>query len=269
MGLLIVVLCLIALVVVLNLKTSRSDGTYLGKIHPYRKLMLYIMPTRNESVVYYDTYAKADALLEYIERARKRFHVDVTHCIVAAVAHALRLNPSMNRFAIGHRLYERKGVWVTFSMKREKKGRRAKLAAVKLEVGPEQTFQELCAKMNGNIAVERSEAETYLDKELGILSRIPRPVLRLGVKVLRLLDYYNILPAGFIKNDAMYTSIFSANLGSLGMKAGLHHLYEWGTCPLFLMVGAIEERPVVVDGQVVAQRVIPLRFTYDERSTIT
>ena len=69
----------------------------------------------------------------------------------------------------------------------------------------------------------------------------------------------------FIKNDGFYTSIFIANLGSLGMNAGYHHLYEYGTCPLFMMVGKIDERAVVVDGKVVPRKILPVRWTYDER----
>ena len=63
----------------------------------------------------------------------------------------------------------------------------------------------------------------------------------------------------------MYTSIFIANLGTLKMDAGFHHLYEYGTCSLFVMVGQISEEPVVVDGEVVIRPMISLRFTYDER----
>jgi hypothetical protein len=59
--------------------------------------------------------------------------------------------------------------------------------------------------------------------------------------------------------------MFVANLGSLDMAAGFHHLYEWGTCSAFLMAGKIEERPVVRDGRIVVVKVLPIRWTYDER----
>jgi hypothetical protein len=82
---------------------------------------------------------------------------------------------------------------------------------------------------------------------------------------MKALDYFNLLPATFIDNDPLYTSAFVANLGSLDMGAGFHHLYEWGTCSAFLMAGRIEERPVVVDGRVVARKTLHARWTYDER----
>jgi len=262
---LIVLGSLALLVTLLTLKTSRSDGVYLGKIHAYRKMMMYIMPTRNESVVYYDDYADASAIEAYLAAVKPHFHADMTHMVVAAVSAALKHNPTMNRFVSGRRLYQRKGIWMTFAVKRQKLNRAAKLAAVKREIPPEQSFRTLCEGLQENITVERSDAVTYTDKEVNTLSRIPRPILRFGVQLLRTLDYYNILPWDFIKNDAMYTSVFTANLGSLGMKAGYHHLYEWGNCSMFAMVGKAEDRVVVVDGQVVVKKMIPFRFTYDER----
>ena len=251
--------------VLLSLKTSRPDGTLVKGLHPYRRIMSFIMPGRNESVVYYDDYVKADKLLEYIADPQQRFHVDVTHCLVAATALALNENPRMNQFTLGHRLYRRKGVWITFSMKRKKLDKKAKIAAVKLEVPEGQTFEGLCGAINEKIGYERSDAETYADKELHLFNLFPRCVIRFFVKVFKVVDYFNILPKSFIENDGFYTSMFIANLGSLGMGAAYHHLYEWGTCPLFLMVGKVEDRPVVVDGELVVQKTLHLRWTYDER----
>ena len=249
----------------LNMKTSRSDGTLIKKVHAYRTMLGYIMPTRNESVVYFDTYVNAEQLVEYIPRARERFHCDVTHTLVAACNFGLIDAPQMNTFISGRRLYRRKGAQVTFSMKRQKLNRKAKLSAVKREVDGTLTFRELCERINSHIHVERSDKKTHADKELGFFSSWPRPLLRAGIGAVRLLDYYNILPHSFIKNDGMYTSCFIANLGSVGMDPGYHHLYEWGNCPLFMMVGRLHDRPVVKDGQVVPQKTLHVRWSYDER----
>jgi len=227
--------------------------------------MQYIMPTRNESVVYFDSYVNAEELLKYLEDAKGRFKVDVTHTVVAAFNIALAMNPRMNQFVVGRRLYERDGRYLTFSMKREQLNKRAKLSVVKLRMLDGETFQQLCERINGNIRVERSGDKTYADKEFDLFLFLPRPLLRGAASFLRTLDYFNLLPASFIENDGMYTSLFIANLGSVGMGPGYHHLYEWGTCPLFAMIGKIEDRAVVVDGKVKAQKSMHIRFSYDER----
>jgi hypothetical protein len=150
-------------------------------------------------------------------------------------------------------------------MKRKRLDKAAKLAAVKLRFRDGETFRDLSARINEQIGVERSEKQTYADREFDLLERIPRPLLRGAVRLLRTLDYFNLLPASFIENDGMYTSIFLANLGSLDMDPGYHHLYEWGNCPLFMMVGRIQDRPVVVDGELVVRKTLHIRWSYDKR----
>ena len=66
-----VLLGVVLIWLLMSLKTSRADGTLL-EVHPYRRMMPYIMRGRNESVVYYDDYIDAEKLLEYVEAVRER-----------------------------------------------------------------------------------------------------------------------------------------------------------------------------------------------------
>jgi hypothetical protein len=253
--------------IVLNLPRKRGDGDLVERIHPYRKMLPHMMVGRNESIVLYDDYVKAEALLDYIPRARAAFgfEVDITHCLVAALAKGQRDNPKMNQFIAGRRLYARKHIDVTFSMKRKRLDKEAKLSAVKLRFTGNEPFRDTCERINGKVIVERSGEKTYTDKELGFMTRLPRPILSFAIRFVRWADYYNLLPGGFIDNDGFYCSTFIANLGSVGMNAGFHHLYEYGTCPLFMMVGRIEDKPWVEDGKVVVRKILHIRWSYDER----
>ncbi len=257
----------VVVLMLLNLKTSRPDGKLINKfhMHAYRTMLGYIMPTRNESVVYFDSYVRAEALLDYIDKARVKHEVGVIHCILAAITSASQRNPKMNTFISGRRLYQRNNWYVSFSMKRKKMDKEAKVSAVKLKLDDSENFDELVKRMNGDIKVERSDAETYADKETGLLIKLPRPILRFACAFVRWVDYYNLLPKSFIDGDAFYSTVVVANLGSVGMGAAYHHLYEWGNAGLFMMVGKIEDRPVVEDGAVVARKVLHLRYSYDER----
>ncbi len=254
--------------ILLSLKTSRPDGTLLS-VHPYRRLMFYIMPTRTESQVYFEARIDARKLIPFVEAVRGDFEANLTHCAVAAANVALASTDRMNRFTIGRRLYQRRGRWLTFAMKRRKTGagidRKARLATVKLEMKDGETFRELTARINASITENRSGKKTAADKEFSLFNALPRPVLEFSARMLMVLDYYNILPGFFIESDPMYTSIFLANLGSLDMDPGFHHLYEYGTCPLFIMIGRLKDEPVVEDGEVSVRPTLHVRFTYDER----
>ena len=67
----------------------------------------------------------------YLDIAKEQFGAKQTHALVAAVGIALDHHLDMNRFVVGKRLYQRDGRWVSFSMKRERMNKTAKLAVVK------------------------------------------------------------------------------------------------------------------------------------------
>lgn len=252
--------------VLLHLKTSRADGTIVTNHHPYRRMMWYVMPTRNESVVYFDYEIDAENLIKYVEETSERFPCSMMHVLVGAAARGLHEVPEMNKFVTGHRMYQRKKEEISFSMKRRRGDNKSKIAVVKQYIKPEESFEDMCRAIDAKVNVQRSDNKTYADKEYNLFGLFPRPLLRWAyLKAFRTVDYFNLLPASFIDNDPMYTSIFMANLGSVGMGPGYHHLYEHGTAPLFLMIGKIVEKPVVRDGEIVIRPMLPVRFSYDER----
>ena len=52
---------------VLDLPLKRPDGDLVKTLHPYRRMLSFVMPGRNESVVYYDDYVKADENLTNLQ----------------------------------------------------------------------------------------------------------------------------------------------------------------------------------------------------------
>ena len=261
----IVLAVLAVLVVLAHYKTGRADGTFVGRVHPYRRLMWFVMPTRNECVVYYEDKIRAEKLVEYLDKAKPVLGCDVTHAYVAALNVAIAESPTMDQFVIGRRLYKRKQRAITFSMKRKVMGKGAKLAVVRMPMHDSDTFAQLSERINGSIVHQRSGKKTHAGKEYQLFDLLPRSVLRFFVWAFHALDYVNLLPHAFTKEDALYTSAVVANLGSLGMDPGFHHLYEWGTSSVFAMVGRIREEPVVEDGNIVVGKVLTVRYSYDER----
>ena len=248
------------LVVLAHYKTSRADGVFVKRVHPYRRLMWFVMPTRNECVVYYEDKIRAEKLLEYLEKAKPSLGCNITHAYVAALNVAIAESPTMDQFVIGRRLYKRKERSITFSMKRKAMDKKAKLAVVRMPMRDDESFASLADRINNSIGHQRSGKKTHADKEYQLFDMLPRTFLRFFVWLFHALDYVNLLPHAFTKEDALYTSAVVANLGSLGMDAGFHHLYEWGTSSVFAMVGQVKDEAVVEDGQLVAGKVLTVRY---------
>jgi pyruvate/2-oxoglutarate dehydrogenase complex dihydrolipoamide acyltransferase (E2) component len=61
-------------------------------------------------------------------------------------------------------------------------------------------------------------------------------------------------------------SLFIANLGSIDLDAGFHHLYEYGNIPILIMAGRSKEEVVVgPGGNPVVRPMMTLRYSFDER----
>lgn len=248
-----------------ELKTSRPDGT-LVRAHPYRQMLPYLLPTPNSAITFYDAQINAAPLLAFVEAQRELGKdVDVTDCLLAAIAVALDETPRLNRFIVGRRLYQRHVRKVSFSALRRKKDRRAEVAAVQLTIKDDWAFDDLHHAVQSSIAIERSGQRTYTDRELHATLALPRPLLGFVVAALKWLDRRNLLPASFLDKDPLYCSVFLANLGSIDMRPGYHHLYDWGNCPLFVVAGKIAPMPAVEAGAVVVREILPLRISFDER----
>jgi hypothetical protein len=178
---------------------------------------------------------------------------------------ALTEFPRLNRFVAGSRLYDRRGIWIAFSAK-QKIERDAPIFTSKIEYRPGESLPAMVDRLLVILSEGRSGRETAADREIKGFLRLPAPVLRLAVRAQRILDGWNLLPTALIKDDPLYASVFVANLGSVGLEAAYHHLYDYGTTPIFVTMGRTHRTPLVrEDGTVTSHEVFTLRYTYDER----
>ena len=69
-----------------------------------------------------------------------------------------------------------------------------------------------------------------------------------------------------IATDPNYSSIFLSNLGSIKLNSGYHHLTNWGTNSLFIVVGERKMRPFYNDDGTYEMRdSVDIGITIDER----
>lgn len=210
--------------------------------------MTFLMRGRNESAVYFEhrvDVTRAQAWLA--ERNAKLFHL-----ILHALASVLHERERINRFTIGHRTYQRTGVYLSFAAKKAMSDD-APLATLKRRFEPGESFDALVASLTGDVAEAKSAKVSAMDKELAVLLKLPAFLLALGIGLLKRLYAWGLAPRSLVDTDPLYTSAFVANLGSIGLDAAFHHLYEHGNCPLFMTIGRVDNN------------IVTLRFTYDER----
>ena len=96
--------------------------------------------------------------------------------------------------------------------------------------------------------------------------KIPRLLLRFTVAFLEMLDYFGLLPKVLIDLSPFHGSVIITDLGSIGLPAIYHHLYNFGNLPVFIALGP--KRRVYehnADGKVVLRKYIDCKLVVDER----
>ncbi|MBI5497379.1 MAG: hypothetical protein HY904_20360 [Deltaproteobacteria bacterium] len=245
----------------------RSDGTLARDVAPYRQIMPFIMRTRNESAVYFKQTFHLEKTLRFIEEwnARGGPRITLFHVFLHAAVHVLHRRPRLNRFVAGGRLYDRDGIWISYSAKKALNDA-SPIVVLKRRMDPAASFAQLVEAQQVDLKGGRSDEKSHVDRELGLILALPAFIIRLFIRLQFTLYDWNLLPDAFMRPDPMFASMFIANLGSLKMDSAYHHLYEYGNIGVFAVLGRVQH---VVEpdheGKPVMRPIAEARYTFDER----
>lgn len=251
---------------------QRDDGRYVGDLPALRRVVPYLMPTRGEGVVYYQQRIEVDRLLAWLERHNAdrspEEQVRLFHVFLTAVGRTIRMRPEMNRFVMGRRTYEHRDIRVSFVVKTALT-EEAPETEVQVVLTGEESVEEVRALVQEAVDHKRGGGAGGDDRLVDFFASWPRPVLAGLVRLVRWLDYHNVLPRALREAIPLYTSVYVVNAGSIGVDAILHHLYEVGTASFFVSLGKVRKEAVVDDesGAVVARDCVNVAYTLDERAS--
>jgi len=246
----------------------RTDGTLVRDVPPTKAIMPYLMRGRNESAVYFEQQVamrNADAYIREFNATHSDVPITIQHLVMWAIAQVLDKFPTMNRFVVGGRLYQRSDIWFTYSAKQSLKGK-SPLIVIKRRFDPAEPFADMVADMARQLHDNRySGGISRSDAEAGLILRLPGLVRRAVLAIGRFGDAFGLLPRSMIEDDPMYASVFFANLASIGMDACYHHLYEYGSIGIFGVIGRATTDPGSPTSGPDRRRTMTLRWTFDER----
>ena len=231
------------------MKRRRVDGELVRDVPAYRRIMPYMMRTRNESTIYWEQtldLTETDRFVRAFNDLHPATQITPFHVLLWSAVRGFVKYPNLNRFVAGGGLYQRDGIWLSYSAKRRlKEG--SPIVIVKLRFEPSETFEEMVAAMQVQLQEERFGGPSGVDRELGLVLRLPGPLKRLGFRLVHGIDALGLLPRQFVEGDPMYASAFFANLGSIG---------------IFCVYGRPHVDPADPTRR---RRTVTLKWTFDER----
>lgn len=230
-----------------------------------KRLIPIFMPRRTGATNYFVQDIDCAYLDEFIARKIEEDGIQYTYrdLAVATFVRIFTKFPKFNRFFVKDRLYQRN--YIDFCMNIHKDLRkRDEEVIVKVRFTGAETLREIKEKIDKGMMDAVTQDWEYTKN----VSRVPQFGLRWSVRFLRIFDRLGWLSDKFLfKNSPFHSSIYMADLKSIGINYVLHHLYEFGNCGFFATLGK-EHKQAIVDektDEIRVAKIMQVGVSMDER----
>lgn len=248
---------------------DRKEGRLLRSLPAFAKFVPFIMPTRNDACNQYEeSFEVSD-----VDRRLRKLRVDgykgigILHFIIAAYIRGISMLPGMNRFIVGRRIYARDNIEVVMTVKRSL-AIDATETTIKVVFEPTDTIFDVYRKMSEKIdEIKTVEGNNNTEDVAEAMCKAPRFLLRFALTILRIMDYFGWLPQSLLDASPFHGSMIITDLGSLRIGPIYHHIYNFGTLPVFISFGA-KRHAYELDrhGNMVDRKYVDCKFVMDERT---
>ena len=248
---------------------DRRDATLVRDLDAMHFIMPLIYPNRCDNEAFISERIDLTKLNDYLEKKNAdspAYKYNLFQVIVTAVLRTIVLRPKMNRFIANKTLYQRNGVTASFVVKKifDDDGGEGLAILGAQDADNIDTVHEAIYKKVSKARGEKTSGST--EDSMEIFNKMPRFISRFLVSLVCILDRHGKVPQSFIADDPYYQSVVLTNLGSIKLHSGYHHLTNWGTNSVFVIVGERKKRPFYDDdGNVTLRDSVDIGLTVDER----
>ena len=246
---------------------DRKEGRRLRTISPIIGFTPYIMRDRSDACNQFAGTVDITETDRWLREQRRQGWkgLGMLHMFIAAYVRVVSHMPGLNRFVAGQRVYARNEIMVNMMVKRSVDIDSEETVA-KVIFEPTDTVYDIYSKMNAAVEDIRASDDSGTEVTARTLLRLPRLLLKFAVWVIRVLDYFDLLPASLLGVSPFHGSMIITDLGSLGIGPIYHHIYNFGNLPVFLAFGAKRTETCLNDeGQPVRRKFVDYKIVCDER----
>lgn len=245
---------------------DRKEGRRVRTLPAMNYVVPYIMKERSDAQNYFEDVIDITNIEKYLDEKHREGYTDMTilHVILAAYVRVVSERPGINRFIAGRRIYARKNVECVMTIKKELT-LESPDTCIKVEFDPRDNIYNVYKKFQ-KVAIASVKDSTDFDKTAGFITKIPGFIFRGAMALLRALDYMGWLPKALMNVSPFHGSMIITSMGSLGIPAIYHHLYNFGTLPLFISYGSIFAADAIKrDGTRERHHFVTFKVVTDER----
>jgi pyruvate dehydrogenase E2 component (dihydrolipoamide acetyltransferase) len=192
--------------------------------------------------------------------------VRVTHLVTKGLALGIRRIPQANGIVTRRRLVLRKDVDIFVQVATE--GGRD-LSGTKLARVDEMPLSEIARELATRAARVRRHDDPGVERTKGLVQRLPLALLGLTTRAMEYLlyDLQLDLSRFGIESDQFGSAMVSniGNFEGFGMTFALAPLVPMSRCPIVVLIGEVQKKPVVEGDRIVSRSVVTLGCTFDHR----
>lgn len=247
---------------------DRRDGYLLRDLDSLHYITGIIYPNRCDNEAFISETIDLTNINKYLKKKNKKgieYKYNLFQVIVTALMKTITLRPKLQRFIVNGNFYQRYELTTSFVVKKLFSDSGSEALAF-LHLKDNDNIDTIHEKIYKEISTQRSEKIDSTTENMDILNKIPRFISKTAIHFIMWLDKHGWVPKSMTANDPYYSTAVLSNLGSIKMKSGYHHLTNWGTCSIMLLIGEIKKRPLYDDkGNVKMVETVDLGITLDER----
>lgn len=247
---------------------DRKDGRLIRELDSLHYITGILYPNRCDNEAFISERIDLTNINAYLEKKNTpmpEYKYNLFQIIVTALVKTITLRPKMNRFIVNSNFYQRNEVSASFVVKKLFADNGAEALAF-IHAKDTDTIDTIHDEIYRQVSGCRSEKKDGSTESMDIFNKMPRFLSKFLVHLVMRLDKHGWVPKSLIETDPYYSSVVLSNLGSIKMKSGYHHLTNWGTCSMILLIGEIKNRPVFSDDGAYEMRpTVDLGLTIDER----
>lgn len=247
---------------------DRRDGKLVRDQDGMHLIMPMLYPNRCDNEAFISEridLTNADKYIAARNAENPKFKFTVFHLVVAAVLKTIILRPKLNRFIANKNTYERNNFSASFVIKKQFNDISSEGMAF-VYVDKDSTIDTMREDLYKQITHVRGGGSDSTNDAMDFLNKLPRFIVKFFLQLMRWCDRHGIVPPSLIASDPYYASVILSNLGSIKLRSGYHHLTNWGTTSIFVVVGEMKPRLFRdKDGNEEYRNSLDLGLTIDER----
>ena len=208
---------------------DRVDGRRLRSLNGFYNFIPFIMPARNDALNYYEESFEITNADRWFRKQRVAGYkgMGMLHLLIAAYVRACAYLPGLNRFCVGKRIYAREDIEVVMAVKRNLSIDSSE-TTIKVVFKPTDTIYDVYNRMNAAIdEIKNSDEENGTEEFANKFAALPRFVISFAIWLLRVADYFGLLPKKLLDVSPFHGSMIITDLGSLGIGPIYHHIYNF------------------------------------------